>query len=253
MKRGFSALPVEEWPERDRTLWAVARQNGGYWDDDGLAAHWRPATIVTAECHYGTFLWWLKREGRLTPDFAPVDRATQDNIKDVIQDYSTDHAASSVGAVLRVVANIIRVTAPAADVQWVYRLARRIKRQATPVKPPNHRMQPAFELVTIANALMERELARRAPLSRGDPLSRRAHDPCRNMPSLAAKELRRALPRTHPSQGRDTLPRLASGKRDEEPSRPGGWYPDWLTQGFDLYIQQVRPILRGQRKESDEG
>ncbi len=255
MKRGFSALPVEEWPERDRTLWAASRQDGGYWDDDGLAAHWRPATIVTAECHYGTFLWWLKKEGRLHPTSTPVERATQDNIKDFIEDYSANHAASSVGAVIRVVADMVRVTAPATDVRWVYGLARRIKRQAIPVKPPNHRMHPAIELVSVANALMERgeqlleERPLRAAIHFRDGLMILAETslPLRRK-NYAGLRLGHTLYRGETGY-RVSLPAgEMKNHRDWE-----GWYPDWLTERFDLYIEQVRPVLRGGLKKPDEG
>ena len=41
----FSSLKNPMWPQIDQTLWTSARTGGGLFDDAGLAAHWRPATI----------------------------------------------------------------------------------------------------------------------------------------------------------------------------------------------------------------
>ncbi|MBT3071668.1 hypothetical protein KKP04_12420 [Rhodomicrobium sp. Az07] len=116
----FSSLKVHDWPERDRKLWQDARTQGGFLDDSGLAADWRPSTVVTTEYRYGTFLWWLRERGSLDANATPEARATIETIRAFIGDYSQGHATSSVADVVRTVADIVRVTAPEADVELLY-------------------------------------------------------------------------------------------------------------------------------------
>ena len=47
----FSSLKLTQWPEQDRLLWLAAREPGDFFDDAGLAADWRPATVVSVEYH----------------------------------------------------------------------------------------------------------------------------------------------------------------------------------------------------------
>ena len=256
MKQGsFSSLPIEQWPEQDQTLWAAARKDGGYWDDTGLAAHWRRATIVNAEYHYGTFLWWLERSGRLDIKAAPVNRATAENIASFAEVYAASHAQASVAAVVRVVADMVRATTPLADVQWVYALANRIKRTAKPAKPPSHRMRPAMELVDVANSLIERgeRLLEERPyfgashFRNGLMILAETSLPLRRN-NYAGLRLGDTL---HREQNRYRVMIPASdmkNRRDFE-----GWYPDWLTEKFDFYLEQARPALRARQKGPDEG
>lgn len=243
----FSSLKVHDWPERDRTLWQNARTKGGFLDDAGLAADWRPATLVTAEYHYGTFLWWLRERGSLDTNATPEARATVDILRRFAEEYSRGHAVSSVAAVVRIIADMVRVTAPTADVQWIYETSRRLKRKAIPVKPLSHRMCPTTDLVRIAEALMERGVAlleddpaRGALLFRdGLMILTETCLPLRRK-NCAGLRLGHTLFRDEDCF-RVALP--ADAMKNGQPFE--GWYPVWLTSKLDLYIETLRPNLLG--------
>ncbi|WKW50150.1 tyrosine-type recombinase/integrase [Rhodomicrobium lacus] len=243
----FSSLKVHDWPERDRTLWLEARRQGGFLDDAGPAADWRPSTVVTAEYHYGTFLWWLRERDSLDANATSEARASLDTIRAFIDDYARDHAASSVAAVVRVIADMVRVTATDADVRWIYEAARRLKRKATPVKPLSHRMCPAADLAAVADALMERgealledDPARSALLFRdGLLILTETCLPLRRK-NCAGLRLGHTL---FPDEDRYRVAFPADAMKNGHPFE--GWYPVWLTSKLDLYIETVRPNLLG--------
>ena len=72
------ALPFDEWPERDRKIWTAAIRPGSLFDDPGLAAHWRPATLKSYTFAVGRWNRFLSirqpqvlkqdAETRLSPD-----------------------------------------------------------------------------------------------------------------------------------------------------------------------------------------
>jgi integrase len=253
LRVAFSSLKVHDWPQRDRTLWQNARTKGGFLDDAGLAADWRPSTIVTAEYHYGTFLWWLRERGSLDANATPEARATPKTIRAFIEAYSQGHATSSVAGVVQLVADMVRVTATDADVQWIYEAARRLKRKAIPVKPLSHRMCPTTDLASVAEALMERGAA----LLQDDPVKA----------ALFFRDGLMILAETCLPLRRKNCAGLRLGHtllRDEDRYRVAlapeamkngqpfeGWYPAWLTPRLDFYCERVRPILLG--SVDDEG
>ena len=58
------AMPVAEWPERDRGLWQEAmRPPADVLDDGGRAATWAPRTHGNVQAGVGRFLTWLQRAG----------------------------------------------------------------------------------------------------------------------------------------------------------------------------------------------
>ena len=193
--------------------------------------------------------------GRLDPSSTPCQRATAENIEEFVNDYAADHAGATAATVMRIIADMVRVTAPAAEVDWLYALARRIKRNATPVKPPSHRARPAFELVEVALSLMERgeKLLQECPdrgalhFRNGLMIIAETSLPLRRS-NYAGLRLGYTLHREE-DRYRVAFPGAAmKNKRDFE-----GWYPDWLTDRFDFYVEHVRPVLRAGLKKPDEG
>ena len=72
------ALPVSDWPKRDRHAWAEAQLG----DDDLLAdrkpaADWRDSTKEQHSRCYGIWLAWLKSKGLLDEKTRPEERVTK--------------------------------------------------------------------------------------------------------------------------------------------------------------------------------
>jgi integrase len=184
-----------------------------------------------------------------------VDRATKANVTEFVDAYSADRASSSVAAVVRTIADMVRVTSPEAEVQWIYGMVLHIKRGAEPVKPLAQRKRPATELLQLGETLMERGHA----LLPDDPaagavryrdglmIATEINLPLRRK-NFAALQLGKSLSRLD-ARYRITIPgtHMKNG-RDFE-----GWYPESLTAALDFYVERVRPILRAGRKDGDEG
>lgn len=256
MSRGsFSSLKLEDWPPLDRELWLAARTPGDFFEDAGLAAGWRPATVANVEGHYGTFLWWLQKVGRLDTDARPLGRASAVNIQDFIDAYAVDHAASSTAAIVHVIADVVRVTSPDAEVPWIMRLARRMKGKAKPLKPTAQRRSPLIYLIRAGDALIERggqtvidDPARGALLFRdGLMIAMQIALPLRskNLTSL----------RLGVSLIREQTHFRVQFRGDEMKNGQDfqGQYPESLTETIDFYVETVRSILRAGVKPPDHG
>lgn len=69
-------VPVESWPERDRTLWTTGCAGGDPFEAAGYADRLRPDTMKKAAKGYGAWIGFLRDQGQLDPSVHPVDRIT---------------------------------------------------------------------------------------------------------------------------------------------------------------------------------
>jgi len=251
----FSSLKLAQWPEQDRLLWLAAREPGDFFDDAGLAADWRPATVVNVEYHYGTFLWWLRTMGRLDEKAKPVDRANAVNIHDFIHVYSVDHAQSSVAAVVHVIGDLVRVTSPEADIPWIANLARRIKRKARPQKPTAQRRSPLIHLIRLGDMLMDRGQATLIDDAAAGALMFRDGLMIVTEVALPLRRKNIASLRLGASLFRDGSSYRVKFTGDEMKNGQDfeGRYPDSLTSALNVYFDTIRPILRAGSKSEDDG
>lgn len=254
-KGSFSSLKLQDWPTRDRKLWLAAREPGDFFEDAGLAAGWRPATVVNVESHYGTFLWWLQSVGRLDADAEPLGRASAVNIQDFIDAYRVDHAASSAAAIVHVIADFVRVTSLDTEVPWIMRLARRMKGKAKPLKPVAQRRSPLIYLIRAGEAFMER--GRRTVID--DPAwgALLFRDGLMIAMQIALPLRRRnlALLRLGVSLIREETHYRVQFHGNEMKNGQDfqGHYPDSLTETIDFYVETARPILRAGVLSPDDG
>ena len=57
-----TALPLCDWPEMDKVLWAKATQTGDFLEADGKAAHWAAPTKLQVQKGYGKWLYFQNLE-----------------------------------------------------------------------------------------------------------------------------------------------------------------------------------------------
>lgn len=251
----FSSLKLEQWPERDRELWIDCQAPADLLDEGGRAAAWRPATIQNIGYHYGTFLWWLRRRDGLDPAAAPLDRASVSNVRDFVADYGVGHAKSSTAAIVGAIADVVRATSPGSNTRWIYTIARRLKRQARPLKPDALRKRPVIDLIELGDMLKQRGLARldedpragaidyrdglMVVLETSLPLRRRNFCGLRLGHTLISESLayRIQIPGPQMKNGEEFI----------------GVYPEYLTSEIDFYLDRIRPILRWKLTDEDEG
>ena len=251
----FSSLKSPMWPQIDQTLWAQARISAGLFDDAGLAAHWRPATIEGVEYHYGTFLWWLQVMNNLDPSQTPFARCTREVIRAFIDSYSQSHAPHSVATVVKAIYDFLRVSCPAQDASAIMRMAGRLRRKARPAKPPAQRKCSLQSLDMISETLLAEGLSLLYTYPPGAALAYR---------DGLTFAMETALPLRRKNfeglQLGKTLERrngIYHVKFEGEGYKNGylfeGNYPKELTPVIDAYVKHFRPILRHKAKGKDEG
>lgn len=249
-------LKVKEWPERDRTLWLAAQKGAGILDEGGFAADWRPATIQSTERGYGVYLSWLREAHGLDPGAVPMERVDQDLMRAFINAYAPGRAETTVAGMVRGVAYVLRATNPPDGLPWLTRLAHKMTNEAQPSRPKLPRMASISELTGLGRFLMlegwddlQTGKVSGAPLFRDGLM----------IASLAARpELRRrnlsALRLNH-SLLRDQIGiRVRFPGKETKKSRPMDFhFPDWLTGAFEVYVEEVRPVLLRRAQGNDAG
>ena len=78
-------LDFDAWPERDRDLWlAVTSEEDFFGERATRAAHWREPTRERGRQAYGRWIAFLTGTRRLDLTVSPVDRITQDTVRDYV-------------------------------------------------------------------------------------------------------------------------------------------------------------------------
>jgi integrase len=149
-------LPVTSRPAADQAAWAAAHRRGGLLDDDGLAAQWAAATSSIIARGYGRFLSFLVEVGGLAPEDPPAMRVTAARVEAYIAQLRGYNHSSTVAARVAELARAVGVMASTTDWAWLRRIARRLRRSATPARDDRARLVPARTLFDLATSLMQR-------------------------------------------------------------------------------------------------
>lgn len=249
------ALPVAQWPERDRRAWAEAQA-----EDDGLlgvgrpAARWRESSKELHSRCYGIWLAWLKAENLLVADQSPAERVTRSRLVDYLR------AERGLGNSARTLVNhavslrhMFEALAPSQDWTWMLPLIGKLK---TAVKPSvNHSDLPSirelFELglVLIRRAEHEKSgtLKQRAVMYRnGLSIAMLAARPLMRRNNLGAIRIGEQLIKE------GSVFRLQFSKDEMKGHRSrGGPMPTALTAPIERYIELYRPVLLGRRPDPE--
>ena len=251
----FSSLAPEQWPEQDRQLWFLARSAGDLWEDEGLAASWRPATVRTVEYGYGIFLWWLSMMGRLDPLAGIPSRVSQTNIRDFAQNCSSGRTGRTVSSYLSSIGEMLRVTCPNTKAPWIKRIATQSQRRAQPAKPIAQRKCPVADLIKLGDDLMTQGRA----LMLGEPhagaimfrnglmIIMETQIPMRRA-NFAGLRIGHNMWRHHGRYHVEIDGSYMKNGRDYQCQ-----FSTSLTAEIDFYINDVRPILRAGLSCPDEG
>ena len=121
MKKGKSriALPLAEWPERDRTVWLEAQRMGGRLTRPGAAARLAPATRAMMAYTYGTYLAWLRSCGDLDPKAAPETRVTFERLSMFLEERRRLSSDNTVQGHLAMMVMMLHCIAPGGSWTWV--------------------------------------------------------------------------------------------------------------------------------------
>jgi integrase len=233
----------------DRQAWEAAIANGSLLTDAGPAARWRQGTRDRVIQSYGRFLGYLEHHGVLDRNEAPADRVFRDRVIAYGEQLRRQCAPVTVHGYVLNLERALVVMAPDEDWRWLASLAARLKARAHPSRDKRRKVVPAEELADLGHRLMVSALdpegltpARRAVRFR-DGL----------MISLLIARPLRLRSFTRLEIGRHIVPadggyQIVLAPEDTKNGRPyEAPVPEWLGPYMDIYLEQMRPALLGER------
>lgn len=147
-------LRLSEWPSADRAAWSRATTAADYFDDEALAANWRPKTRASAASAYGRWLAYLKghRSALLQQ---PLDaRPNEQVVGDYVSVLAARVRAMSVAAELNHLVLALTAMAPNIDWKWLRRIQSAWQRRAQRRDLRPRMVHPA-RLLALGVVLME--------------------------------------------------------------------------------------------------
>lgn len=244
-------MKLADWPERDRIAWETAIGDGGYLDEGGLAAHWRPETCRATTDAYGRFLTFLDSRGWLDRDAGPTDRLTIVRLRAYLDELAEQVAPVTVCGRIRGLAEALRVMAPEATFPYLALARNRLKVRARPTRNKRARLVPTQDLIALGYDLMNdaesgrgaRDVWRAATFRDGVMILLLATRPIRRS-NLAAMRLGRELVRV----GEAYEIRLDGSmtKNHCDYVRP---ISHRLTPFIDRWLDHYRPVLLDGRED----
>lgn len=163
-------LPIEAWPQIDRSAWEQALRPGRLFEEPGRAAHRAEATRVSNIRTYGRWLSFLDHNGGLDPPIHPGDRVRPEIVERYIDLLRQQLAPLTVWTYLANLHAMMIAMAPQQDWSWLRRVVNRLQRQAVPVRNIEPRLKPSGVLYQSGLKLM-RQASSRRPRLRTDQAS----------------------------------------------------------------------------------
>jgi integrase/recombinase XerC len=248
----LSPIKVLDWPAADRHLWEQARRPAGPFDDGSRAAAWSPSTVRHVEQGYGTFLAWSAQIFGLNADASAM--ITEKQLKTFLDAYAPGRAPQSVATTVKGIAYYYRAVSPPDGLVWLTKLAHHMMNTAPPSRPKLPRMASIAELTELGRWLMAQGLE---DLADGKISGAQVYRDGLMISALAARPIRRrnlcALRIGHSFVRKPNgFGVQFSGKETKKGTRLDFRYPSWLTEPFEIYLRDVRPMLL-KAPETDEG
>jgi len=156
------ALPFSEWPESDQSTWTTATRSGGIFDDPGLAAHWRPATLRSYTFSYGR---WLRFLALRFPQALILDaelRISRERITAyVMLLHDQDMNPTTVWSYLSSLHNAVYNIYPATDWAWLRDIVNRLHLNVRPRPDLEAKLVPIQDLYEAGLALIRQSESRK--------------------------------------------------------------------------------------------
>jgi len=237
------SLPLERWPVEDQQAWAVAIKPGGFLEDGGPAAHWRPATRCTNIHHYGRWLAFLAKIGRLTENRL-AERCERSTVLLYIEQLRSTVASTTLASSIVGLAYMLKAMAPAGDWQWLVHIANVLSANQVPTRRKASRILPSDYI--YAGALQE--LKRIASLAIRSKTDIAGYRNVLAIALVAAQPLRRknvsALRLGVTILRRADVWAIDIPGNDTKNGRPiAADLPRSLTPFLDAYVRDIRPVL----------
>lgn len=245
-------LPVDQWPELDRQLWARAQQPGLKLSQPGRASAWRPDSRRLAELGYADWLGWLAEAGLLEPDRRPAARVTEQMVIAFAERLRGRLAGVTVSIRLRGLHRALRAMEGCTTLRWIDGLTRFYERASPPARNKAARVVPSADLFALGLQLMETGLSPRCARVHGALQYRNGL----LIAFLAAHPIRRRnlgeleLGKTFFRQDTCYRFRFEGTSTKSHRAIEHRVMPE-LTEAFDRYLEAIRPMLLGRGKQPD--
>jgi integrase/recombinase XerC len=252
VKFDVSPVKISQWPVDDRYLWEQARKPAGPFDDGGPAAAWSASTVRHVEQGYGILLAWSAQAFGLNADASPI--ITEERLKAFLEAYAPGRAPQTVATTVRGIAYYYRAVSPPDGLVWLTKLAHNMTNNAPSSRPKLPRMASIADLIELGRGLMAQGLE---DLASGNVSGAQVYRDGLMIAVLAARPIRRrnlcALRIGHSfERGVDSFRVRFAKKETKKGIRIDFRYPIWLTEPFEIYLRDVRPVLL-KVHDKDEG
>lgn len=161
-----TSLPLDAWPEGDRSLWQAALRRGAIFEPDGAAAHWAEDTRRQVAKGYGKWLSALQDLGVLVAETAPAARVTEDHLRRYVARLEAQRLASvSIASRVTDLMEAVRVMEPDANLSLLRGLVSTLQQRAQPSRNKARRIKAPGEIWEACADEMDRIAADTALLS----------------------------------------------------------------------------------------
>jgi site-specific recombinase XerD len=147
-------MPLEAWPVEDRDAYEAAIRPGDPLEPGGLGAEWSSYSRRKNVNGYGRWLTWLSIRGLLDSSIGPPDRTTRERIAAYVKDLHQLNAPLTVLTRVEELIQMLRVMVPGYNIDWLRRVAGRIRMTAVSSRNKRQRVKPSEYLVDFGLELM---------------------------------------------------------------------------------------------------
>ena len=243
-KGKIRSLPLDLWPEADRSAWISACRPAARLKRGGTAGHLKPITRDDLARRYGYFLDFLGRHGLFRVDTLAATYVTPENVETYIAELKQRVSSVTLYGSIYKLRRAAEIIAPSLDFAWLAELEKDL---ALVMQP-----RSKFDRIVLIEVLVEAgltliyetefspnltRLARARQVRNGLMVALLGLCPIR-LKNFAALEIGRSFVEI---KGRWWIVLSASetkeGRSDERP------VPELLTPVIDRYLEQHRPVL----------
>jgi len=172
-----TALPLSDWPEMDKALWAKATQTGDFLEADGKAAHWAAPTKLQVQKGYGKWLYFQNLEPDTvssTPQ-KPSERISEAALRAYLAWLKKQGLASqTIASRITDLTEALRVMEPEANLDLLRTLCTTLQGQAEPSRNKHARIRAPREIWQACEAFMLEIARSESPLTH--PIASRYRD-----------------------------------------------------------------------------
>ena len=244
MSKENRSLPLDEWPEADRTAWLDACRPSVRLLRGGTLSHLNDISRTDYANRYGAFQGFLQRMERLRMDLPPAAQVTCENVDAYLANLRSRVTSVSQYNFISKLRRAAMALAPAIDFGWLYQLECDLKFVAQPkakfdrLVTSNRLVEAGLVLIIEASQFTSDPVARAVGIRNGLIIAMLAlyHIRLRNFAELELGQTFRQIHHTWWV----TISQTRTKTRVRPIEKP---LPRFMNRYIELYLEECRPIL----------